>query len=323
MTIEFDSLGGRFNDAAQVIEASWLENKDQTLDYNPDFLRSCYEYPGTDPELSPAIYEQGQLAAFVCGFPRTVRIHGRLRRLLMMTYFTVAPAAKGRGLGKRVWAECLRRARAKNYDGAIHYCVDGNKSNLVTVGAAELLGLSCVRIFTIQYLMRPVPEGASLGADSNASVALSIPEFEDAFARHAPAETSTLELGREWTRPEIEWQCRGRYGAVRETCDRGEAMLTAYVLKTAKPSRSPMLFIEDIFWSKIGLDQRIHMLNRLLARMAGAAEIALAPLWGYADMQAFRRAGFRLSTRKLHAYLTFWNGADAKIPEAPLYIDVF
>jgi len=185
------------------------------------------------------------------------------------------------------------------------------------------LGLSCVRLFTVQYLMRPVPEGVTLGTGSNANVALGIPEFEDAFARLAAAETSTLELAREWTRPEIEWQCQHRYGAVREMCNHGEATLTAYVLNTAKPSRSPILFVEDIFWSKIGLDERIHMLNHLLARMAGTAEIALAPQWGYADMQAFRRAGFRLSTRKLHAYLTLWNGTDAKIPEAPLYIDVF
>src|SRR5579863_9493697 len=82
--------------ASALMRLSWLENKDQTLDYNVDFLKSCYAYPGTDAHLSPAVYDDtGNLIAFVSAFPRQVIWNGRLRRLALLTFFTVTPSAKG------------------------------------------------------------------------------------------------------------------------------------------------------------------------------------------------------------------------------------
>lgn len=80
------------------------------LDYGELFLRSCLDYP-EGPIIAPAIYDNDTLVAMVCGMPRNVLLMGEKRRLLLMTFLTVAPQWKGRGLGMEVWATCLRQAR--------------------------------------------------------------------------------------------------------------------------------------------------------------------------------------------------------------------
>jgi GNAT superfamily N-acetyltransferase len=309
-------VGNRFAEASALIAQSWVENKDQTLDYNPDFLQSSYEYPGTDPELSPALYEGGELRAFVSGFPRRVGLQGRELKLLLLTFFTVAPDLKGKGVGTRIWAECLSRAREAGYDGAIHYCVDGNKSNHVTVRAAQTIGLESRRVFTVQYLMRLLrPGGAKKPAiDSEAGL-------HATFAQLSRQLSATLPFARLWDEAEIAWECTRRYGAMHALND-GQGLLTGYILENSGPSKLSVLFIEHILWDGLDEAPRAELLTELLDN-AGSAEVAVVPLWGYSDMGIFRKARFRLSTRMLHAYLTLWNGMAFPDLLTPMYIDVF
>ncbi|MGA8029515.1 MAG: GNAT family N-acetyltransferase [Bryobacteraceae bacterium] len=304
--------------ASDLIRRSWLENKDQTLDYNPEFLASCYAYPGTDPELSPAIYDdRGQLIAFVSAFPRRVVWDGRFLRLALLTFFTVAPEAKGRGLGKAVWAECLERARAGGYDGAIHYCVDGNKSNFVTVAAARSMGLTCERVFTVKYLMRPLEprkvESESAGAGS----------AEKLFRELAAELPSKARFRRSWNEDEIHWNCSERYGAVTEVHTSGRGLLTGYLLDTVGNPSVGCLLIEDLLWDGLAPKEQSDLLTQMLDHASVNAQIAVAPLWGYSGAETLVKAGFRRSTRAMHVYLTVWNDMDLSYPPLPMYIDVF
>ncbi|MBV9297029.1 MAG: GNAT family N-acetyltransferase [Acidobacteriaceae bacterium] len=309
-----EDLGG----ASALIRRSWLENKDQTLDYNAAFLASSYAYPGTDLELSPAIYDDRRnLIAFVSAFPRRVVWNGQFLRLALLTFFTVAPEAKGRGLGKAVWAECLERARGGGYDGAIHYCVVGNKSNFVTVAAARSIGLTSERVFTIKYLMRPLkaPELASESADAAGAEIL--------FRELAAELPSKARLCRSWSEDEIHWNCSVRYGGITEVHPSGRGLLTAYVLNTANTPPVGCLFIEDLLWDDLTADERAKLFKRMLDRAGAKAQIAVAPLWGYSDTEPFVKAGFRRSTRAMHMYLTLWNRHGLNSSPLPMYIDVY
>lgn len=318
VTSEYGNLHNRFEEAAELISASWKENKDQALDYNAEFLHSCYEYPGVDPNLSPVIFLEDRLAAFVCAFPRNAMLHGKPVRLAMLTFFTVASGMKGKGLGLAVWAECLRRVRAAGFDGALHYCVDGNRSNAVTVAAAESIGLQSHRIFTVKYLMRVITSSADAAPRQVADE-----RFRSAFESLAGTLPRDLNLSRVWTNAEVEWECNDRYGAVVACRDHQpeDGLLTGYVLEMTDRERTPCLFIENLFWTGLDESGRSSLLQSLLNQAAERARVAVVPLWNYADTSVFARAGFRQSTRMLHMYVTLWNGAEP--PSPPMYMDVF
>src|SRR6185369_5286549 len=131
---------GDLGEAALVMRRSWAENTDQPLLYESEFLESFLRHPGRLSSIAPALYSEEKLAAFVCGACRTVTLEGKRLNLLLMTFFTVAPDFKGQGLGKRIWTECVNMARAAGYDGVLHYCVVGNKSNEVTQAATNDAG---------------------------------------------------------------------------------------------------------------------------------------------------------------------------------------
>jgi GNAT superfamily N-acetyltransferase len=311
----FVDFPGDYSSLAELMSRSWRENAEQPLDYSGDFLRSCLEYPGMTPALAPTILTEGRPAAFVAGFPRTLSVGGRPGRYALLTFFTVAPELKGQGLGVAIWAECLRRARAAGFDGALHYCVDGNISNRVTAAGARAAGFEAVRVFTVPYLMRflrpaaqpPPPEPISDGA-------LSFLETS------ALGLASRIPISRLWSADETDWQLRRRSGAC-ATWGPDGGLLSGYVMRIADADRTPCLFIDEIHWGDLTAEGCSSLLARFLSQASAEARLAIVPLLGYVDAAGLQRAGFRRSTRLLHAYLTCWNGPAAG-PADALYTDV-
>src|SRR5579884_320217 len=113
--------------AISTLRASWATNRESTLLYDEEFVRSFLSYPGDLPSMLPAVYCGDRLGGFVAGAQRKVLVQNNLLRLLLMTFLTVAADLKGNGLGVRVLVEAMKRAHAAGYDGAMYYSVIGNK----------------------------------------------------------------------------------------------------------------------------------------------------------------------------------------------------
>lgn len=302
--------------AAELMRASWSENRESPLDYDADVLRSYLEYPGDGPVLAPALLDDGRLVAFVVGMPRTVSLHGEPRRLLLMTFFTVAPGWKGHGLGAEVWAECLRRARDAGYDGAVHYCVDGNVSNHVTLAGARRLGLSSTHLGTVCYLMRlltPVAGGPRAAR----------PPVVDDFLQAARTAAGHAAFARRWTAAEAAWQCHGRLEPIGVTCRQGDAAgaIAGYGMRMLDSLRTRCAFVDDVLLHELAPPDRVHLVEEFVAAAAAHARIAVVPVLDYADMSAFHATGFRRSPRTLNAYLTMWD-AVADVDVRSMYMDV-
>jgi GNAT superfamily N-acetyltransferase len=299
--------------ASEVLHLSWKENRTQFLDYTPEFIQSLLEYPGDGPVLAPAYYDDGKIVAFVMGFPRAVRLNGKVRRLLLMTFFTVAPGYKGKGFGQAIWAECLKEARQAGYDGALHYCVDGDASNSITVRSASSAGFEARRVFTVGFMMRPLQSGGEhLHEGTPASV--------EVFLNAASSLHAEVPVQRIWSAAEAHWQLH-RPGAVCATDPNG-GVLTGYVIHGSDAVRTSYFIVEDILWDRLSPKQRSEMLTEVTQRAAGTASVAVLPILKYADLSPFAAAGFRRVPRLVHTYLTLWTGALDGAEFPGLYVDV-
>jgi GNAT superfamily N-acetyltransferase len=299
--------------AARLIGLSWSENRESSLDYTSDFLHSLYSFPNDEPPLAPAFYDRNGLVAFVMGFPRTVQLYGRVVRLLLMTFFTVAPNWKGQGLGRAIWAECLRQAKSAGYEGALHYCVDGTSSNTITAAGACLAGFEARRIFTIRHMMRLLRHEAEHG------MGFGSPD-PDLFLGAAASLRSNVPLKRVWNAQEVKWLCE-RPRSLVLTNSAGGA-LSGYAIDVSDAAHTPCLYVEDVLWDGISSEGRVELLRQFLADASASASMAVVPMLEYADLSPFEAVGFRRSPRVLHAYLTLWSGP-VQAPEFPgMYADV-
>jgi GNAT superfamily N-acetyltransferase len=299
--------------ASAVTASSWKENRGQSLNYGPDFLGSLADYPGALPVLSPAFVDGEQLAAFVLGFPRTFIVCGRPRKLLLMSFFTVASGFKGNGLGRRIWAECLRQARDTGYDGTLHYCVEGNVSNDVTVAGARLAGSEARHIFRISYLMRFLHNKSERIENKS-------PTTSENFA-HCASDLNSVPLMRVWSDAEVIWQLHRPRGIA--ITNRNIGSLTGYVIDSQDEKRTPILLMEDILWrTGTTLKDRSAVLSCFLDQAARVSSLAVVPVLGYADLEPFRAAGFRKSPQVLNAFITLFAESMQLTAVDAIYADV-
>jgi hypothetical protein len=314
-----ESFRGDFESLADVVKDSWGQNQNQSLLYDEPFLRSAFAYPGTSFDLAPTIYVDGHAAAFVAGFPRTVRLAGRKQRLACVTFWTTAAKFKGRGYGSQVWMEIIRRLRDSGFDGAVNFCAEGAPTNAIVVACGERVGAQVYRVFSAKYLARllqPVQQSPTAVP----------PGVVDLFLRAAARVPESVPLARVWSREEAEWQCLRRTGALCAVHEEGSRLgvTTGYVLEVIDKSPTKALLVEDLLWGDLEAQEKLTLLQQLLAKGASAgAQIAVVPLMGYAEAETLRLAGFRQSRRLMHTYLTVWSGALAPESLSSLYLDVF
>ena len=314
-----ESFRGDFDSLASVVKDSWSETKNQSLLYEASFIRSAFAYPGASFHLAPTIYIDGFPAAFVAGFPRTVRLKGREQRLVCITFWTTAARFKGRGYGSQVWMEILRRARDSGFDGAVNFCVDGAATNDLVVACGERANAAVYRVFSTKYLARLLRPASAIEAETGLEVV-------DLFLRAAEQVPESVPLIRVWSREEAEWQCLRRTGALCAVHEEGSqsGVATGYVVEVIDETPTKALLVEDLLWGGMEAQGRLALVQKLLAQGAAAgARIAVAPLMGYAETDTLRGSGFRQSRRLMHAYLTVWGGASSPDQLSSLYLDVF
>jgi ribosomal protein S18 acetylase RimI-like enzyme len=313
------SFDGNFDELAAFVRASFAENKEQALDYESEYLRSVFEYPGSSFDLAPAIYRDGNLVAFVMGSPRKVRIAGRTLTLLTATLLTVLPRYKKAGYGPLVWRELKERARAHGFDGTIDFCVEGDDMNRQILPLAQLYRLPTRRVFSVSFLGRLLPSKAD-------APSIEMPDGLETsiFLENASLVAAQVPFARVWTQEEAEWQCHRRINAV--TCalaGQHRGILTGYSIKAIGAAK-PVVMIDDILWGELPPTECISLANGFLgAATERGAQMVIAPLLGYADTTPLVKVGFRKIKRVLHTYLTLWN--QLRPPESipAMYIDIF
>ena len=308
---------GDFPQLAATMQRAWAANKEVPLLYTEEFLRSAFEYPGTDMRLTPSIYSGDDLLAFVAGFPRRFRWNGRDVNLALNTFLTAAAGTRGSGYGLAVWGAFHERAKSAGYDGSLNFCVEGDEMNRVAPAAAKLFRLNTQRVFSVEYLVRFLRPAKEAAAAPEADI--------DLFLELASAITETVPFARFWTREEAIWQCRDRSGAITLSASHGgrRGMLTGYIMQVATAPATNVLLMEDILWGDLEEAERKELLQNFL-RLAAArgAQSASCPVLNYASLDPLTAAGFRRSKRVLHTYLTTWTG-DHPAEFESVYLDVF
>jgi len=324
--LSIENFRGDFSQLASLMQASWAENSGQALLYTSEFLSSCFEYPGAGFALAPTIYVESQPVGFVAGFPRRVKFNGRDQKIVVITFLTVLPEYKKKGLGIMLWSELVNRARAAGFDGMVNYCVDGEAMNAMIEGSCKRLKLPVARIFSTRYMSVVLRSGDNRdGSDLRANNQ----QAADVLLDLAAPLANSQPLARLWSQPEAEWQCVRRSEPIVETLSAGDrsGLLTGHVMSISDKQHTRCLLIEDILWGTLTAKERQTLLQKFLIKAAGAGvRLATVPVLGYADMEPFKKARFQSTRRVLHAYLTLWSAGHAELPSEPLlsmYLDLF
>ncbi len=99
-------------------------------------------------------------------------------------------------------------------------------------------------------------------------------------------------------------------------------MLTGYLIQAASAPPTAVVLLEDLLWGDLEPTECAELIQRFLhIAAARGAQFASCPVLGYASLEPLRAAGFRRSKRRVHTYLTFWNGLQPR-PVTALYMDV-
>ena len=152
------------------------------------------------------------------------------------------------------------------------------------------------------------------------------PEWVDGFLEAAARTAAVIPLARLWSREEAEWQCRQRADLVAVSHSAGgrQGFLTGYIMPIADRAQTKCLLIEDILWNDLASEERPVLVQKLVDRSAfSGAKMAVVPLLGYADPEAFAKSRFLRSPRVLHAYFGLWDEALEPEPVNSFYLDVF
>jgi hypothetical protein len=316
-----EDFRGNFEDLALFMQSSWAENKSQPLLYTPEFLASCFSYPGASFSLAPTLYEDSRIAGFVAGFPRRVHYRGKELRIIVTALLTVANNHKQSGLGIVLWTELVKRARAAGYHGVMSYSVDGEPMTNMMLGCYQRMKVPASRIFSVPYLMRLILPKQSRMDSGNVDQGLI-----DSFLPAASRMSMAVPLGRVWSPEEAEWQCRHRAHPVIVSHSSGgkQGILTGYVMQIADRDRTKCLLIEDILWHDLAVEERPALVQKIVECAASTGvRMAVVPLLGYADPEPFMKSRFLRSPRVLHAYLGLWSEELAPEPVSSFYVDIF
>ncbi len=314
-----EDFRGDFENLSAMMVDSWSRRKEQALVYSPEYLRSCFAYPGMSTQLAPTIYIGGAPVAFIAGFPRRVRAGGRELSLVRTSLLTTAPALYIKGWGIVVWSELARRALSLGFDGMINYSVTGLGMDGFFVKCSRRVGLVTRHVFTVNCLARLVrQESDPRGVGGH------LPNV-DLFLELA-ASAPQAALSRVWTRAEAAWQF-SRNGTLYADCTESgrRGLIAGYLMGLTGAPPLKCALIDDVFWGDLGDGERCRLVQAFLSRCRTAgADMAMVPLLGWMDAAPFHACGFRTSRRVIDVYLSLPAGRASEVEEGPaIYLDVF
>jgi GNAT superfamily N-acetyltransferase len=313
--MKVSSFQGDYDELSNLVQRSWAENNDSHLRYTAGFLQNAFTYPNSSFDLAPCVYEHGRLVAFIAGFPRNVVWNGKRERLILSTLLTSSPDTRGKGYGAWLWLELIRRTQSSGYDGMISISVEGGAVNRIVAEGSRLLRVSSARIYEVRY-QSLLLNGIYGDNSTEGDVGL--------FLQLAAKTAGDCPLRRVWGRPEAEWQCRNRSGALSVQLEGGcgRGMITGYVADVAGPVELRALNIEDVLWDELDVTARMQLLRSFLAAgVARGAKVASIGMTNSTDYNPLKQGRFRSIRRQMNIYVTRWDRAPE--PVDSMYLDVF
>jgi GNAT superfamily N-acetyltransferase len=312
--LECGPWSGAWSEVAHIVRLAWSENPD--FEYSAAFLAECSQGREEREAVTFGAWLDGRLVGFVAALPRRIVSDGREQWFALVTFFAVHPDTRGRGIGQTLWTQCLRALREAGFDGTIHYCAHGHRSNNVTTSAAAQIGFACARTDDVGFLRRPIDVKMALPVPMNPA--------SDVFAKAASDARAAAPVSRAWTAGTIEHHLNGRRDVVAVTSVEGSdcGALVGQVRTLADPNRTRCLVVEDVLWAHLEPDARERLARRFIDAARTRAAMAIVPRLGYADLDAFVRCGFRASGRVVHLYLTQLSARAPVRESRPVYMDV-
>jgi GNAT superfamily N-acetyltransferase len=314
VSIDCTPFNGPLALAAALVDRAWKGNRE--FGYDERFLTSHLAPRGGVQPVAVAAQAEGRLNGFVAALPREVTWNGQPRLFALMTFFAVEPDLQGRGIGARLWQSCLTALRARGFDGVIHYCAAGNRSNDVTVAGAAAAGCFAHRVRAIQYLRLLLRGGSSSSAEASKSV--------DTFMSAAEAAASKLRLARRWSRTEAEFHMWDRPDAfvVTEEGGSGALAIAGHLRTIADSGQTRCVVVDDVLVAGGPVEESVRVARQFLACAADSARLAIVPDASGSDLTFLRSLGFRRSPTVMNAYVTLWEPWLEPPASMPIYMDV-
>jgi len=163
MMIEVKTFSQNFEELYGLIRDSWVEDyttkyHQPVQDFSIDFLSWNLTKPNSDPDLLLTAYLQGDLVGFAAAIPHELICGSNILRATLSTFFTTRSGFKGKGVGKALARERIRRIKEKGYD--INYFAqdEGHSVESLMSRVSADMGESLIDFYRFTFLSKPLDQ---------------------------------------------------------------------------------------------------------------------------------------------------------------------
>ena len=295
-----------FEEASALMRANWPP---PCWVYERDLLTMHILRPTADPSMAVGLRaKNGDLASYLAFVPLRLRVGDRLYRGVFGSFFTVSGRYRRHRLSDRQQGLMLDRARDRGYELYVAVTVAGTPANQTVARAFAARGLTVQSVRNFRYLAGiPAIVGARLGPGDPHRVRRYEPADAAAGFALLSACTAQAPLAKVVEREDVDFLLRLRPRVVTYVYE-VDGEVAGLVSLSFLPVRSERVgmnaYVEAFAVAPLAPAARAAFVDTVLrAALAQGAEAIMVPDTGYADLDVFRRLGFRAAPRKLRLLL--------------------
>ncbi len=160
--IEVRTFDGDLDEIHPLIRASWLQDyrekyNQPVIDYSSaSFLEWNLNRPKSSRDLLIGAYLDDQLVGFAAGIPVTLKLHNKSIQSVLGSFLTTHVNYKGRGIGKALAKEYVRRALEMQFDLLYSVTDDGHAADNLFRGIAAPMGIPYRTFYRFTFLSKPL-----------------------------------------------------------------------------------------------------------------------------------------------------------------------
>ncbi len=295
-----------FEEASALMRANWSP---PCWVYERDLLTMHILRPTADPSMAVGLRaKNGDLASYLAFVPLRLKVGDRLYRGVFGSFFTVSGRYRRHRLSDRQQGLMLDRARDRGYELYVAVTVAGTPANQTVARAFAARGLAVRSVCNFRYLAGiPAIVSARLGPGDPHRVRRYEPADAAAGFALLSACTAQAPLAKVVEREDIDFLLRLRPRVATYVYE-ADGEVLGLVSLSFLPVRSERVgtnaYVEAFAAARLEPAARAAFVDTVLrAALAQGVEAIMVPDTGYADLDAFRRLGFRAAPRKLRLLL--------------------